>query len=126
MQFCAVGIYVPGTDRMTLMASSGKIILFDTPALAGDFLPLLGEGRVTRWLPGGETAYWLPTLKGKISRAAVVTNYDPYHLPGGMAIPSEAKGKEWKRHIMWSYVFTDCGQYGTDATGQRVNLALEK
>ena len=107
--YAAIGIYQPGQTKPSLMSVKGRIVVFDHPSQAADYLPLLGGGRVTQWVDG-ENAFWLPLDPRGTNRACIITDYDPYGLPPGMPVPSETRGKEWKGHIHAAYVFHDCGQ----------------
>ena len=111
--YVAVGITVFGKTDVSLLSANGQIVLFDTVAIAQQFLPLLGTGRSPVWSAGGEEVTFLPLQPNTISRAVILTGYDPYHLPAGMplGVRSETAGKAWKSHIMWSHAFTDCGQF---------------
>lgn len=107
------------------MSSNGRVIVFDTREVAKNFLPMLGGGRPTTWKADGESCYWLPVEKNALSRACVVTGYDPYDAPAGIpGIRSEAHGMEWRCHIMWSHWYSDCGQFEACSDGTFANTAL--
>ncbi|MBC8138138.1 MAG: hypothetical protein H8F28_19840 [Fibrella sp.] len=114
--YCIVATYVAGSNAARPLASGGKIVLFDTVAIAQQFIPLLGQGRTPSWSEDGETISFVELDMGGISRAVIVTDYDPYDVPvdfpGG--IRSESRSREWKNHIMWSHAFYDCGQSETE------------
>lgn len=93
--YAAVRIWING--EASWMAAQGRTIVFDTPRQAKMFLPQLGEGRVTRWTPDGETCYWLELWPGKVSKAQVITGYDVYNLPPGLR--SEARSMAWRWHV---------------------------
>lgn len=111
--YVAVGITVFGKTDVSLLSANGKVVLFDTVAIAQQFVPMLGMGRSPVWAAGGEEMTFLPLQEKTISRAVILTGYDPYHLPAGMVagLRSETAGKAWKSHIMWSHAFFDCGQF---------------
>lgn len=118
-QYCAIGVWIFGRDNPALLRAEGepgvpgKVVIFDTLAMAQEFLPQLGMGRLATWSADRETVAFTPlsTEPGTFNRACVITKYDPYHLPSGMPpdLLSETLGKEWKRHIMWSAAFFDVG-----------------
>jgi hypothetical protein len=126
-RYCAVAVYPTGSRSAQILSVGGRVVLFDTLEIARNFLPQLGTGRHTLWSGDGETAFW-PELDAQgISRADVVTGYDPYQLPGGMprGIASETRGREWRCHVMWSHVFTDCGgNLARRSDGTLANVAL--
>jgi len=125
-KYCALGLYLVGADKPTLMASNKRIVLFDTLAIAQEVLPILGgEGRFASWDAGKETCFWTPIEPSGFNRAAILTAYDPSDLPANMpnGILSEARGREWKYHVMWSHVMTDCGQFVRTTDGMFTNTA---
>ena len=85
--YAVIGIYHAAEDRPSLMSSDGRVIVFDTPQMAVEFLPLLGGGRITQWSADGETACWSPVEPQGVNRASVLTNYDPYDMPPGAPVP---------------------------------------
>jgi hypothetical protein len=121
--YAAIGIYQPGQTKPSLMSVKGRIVVFDHPSQAADYLPLLGGGRVTQWVDG-ENVFWLPLDPRGTNRACILTDYDPHSLPPGMPVPSETRGKEWKGHVHAAYVFHDCGQMVQRADGSWANTAL--
>ena len=95
--YAAIGIYEYGKSHPTRMSSNNRVIVFDTPRQAFQFMPQLGEGRITRWKLNNEEAYWLPMEPGKVNRACILTGYDVYNLPPGMR--SETKMMAWRYHV---------------------------
>lgn len=126
--YIAIGVYKAGSDSASLLAASNRqIILFDTKLIAQQFLPLLGLGRSYIWGADGESIFFLPIDPTGVNHYDILTGYDPYNLPPGMpdGIRSETKGREWKHHIHWAHVFTDCGQYVRQPDGTLINTAIE-
>ena len=121
--FAAIGIYLPGRTRPSLMSVAGRVVVFDHAAQAADYLPLLGGGRVTHWADG-ETVCWSPLDLQGVNRACILREYNPYSLPPGLAIPSETRGKEGRHHVHAAYIFHDCGQMAQETDGTLTNLAL--
>jgi hypothetical protein len=121
--FAAIGIYYPGERKLSLMSVQNRVVVFDHAAQIKDYMPLLGGGRVTQWRDA-ETAYWMPYNPLGINHACIVRNYDPYHLPPGMPILSEAHHREWRYHIHAAYIFHDCGQMVQRADGSYANTML--
>lgn len=99
--YAVIGIYRPGQSQPSLMSHHGRVIVFDTPEMARNYLPQLGGGRPTRW-KDRDTAYWLPLQPKGVNRAVVLTDYDVYNLPPGAPIRSETRGRDWQRHVIWS------------------------
>jgi hypothetical protein len=124
--YVALAWYPKGQSAARLLASNGKIILYDTVAVAQQHIPQLGGGRLASWSASGEVCCFTPIDPNGINRIDIVTKYDPYDLPANFAdgILSETHGKEWKRHVMWSYVFFDVGQFEKQADGSFINAAL--
>lgn len=102
-----IGVYPPGKSDCTLMSSGRRVIVFDTPEMATQFLPLLGNGRVAHWGADGESVSFAPLSETDTNRAVVLTGYDPYNAPNGR---SESPIREWRHHLMWSHWWSDCGQ----------------
>ncbi|WP_395089299.1 hypothetical protein [Armatimonas sp.] len=111
--YVAVAWYPWGKTSASLLAVSGKIVLFDTKQIAREFLPILGQGRASSWSADGETLVFTPVDPKGINRCALVTQYDPYDLPAQMpnAIRSETRLMPWRSHIMFTHAFLDCGQH---------------
>lgn len=126
-KYCAVGIYVAGAKEPRLMMASGKVILFDTLAIAQQVLPLIGGGRFSHWSDDRESIGWTPIEAEGVNRCDILTGYDPYRLPAGLPghLRSETAGKEWHSHVMWSHWMTDCGQFAKRADGTMQNTVLE-
>lgn len=108
--YAAIGIYLAGKDRPTLMTANGKVILFDTPGVAKDFLPIVGGGRLPSLSADGEEVCFLPIDPDGVNRACVLTGYDPYNLPPGLPIRSETRGLDWRSHIHWAAWWRDPAQ----------------
>lgn len=126
--YVVLGTYACGSRSARLLAVKGRVVLFDTVAIAQQFLPYLGMGRRTCFSPDGESVHWLPLDMTGINRADIITGYDPYDVPVGMpeGIRSESRRHEWRHHVMFSEAFTDCGQMVRKSDGTVVNTALEK
>ena len=133
--YAVMGIYLPGQTKPQIMSAKGKVILFDTREVAINFAPKLADGRIDFWEADGETVSFAPLDPKGVNRACVLTGYDPFDAPIGLNIQSadgkrvykihsEARGREWKHHVMFSHVFFDCGQMAKQADGTMVNLAL--
>ena len=96
--YAAVAVLSPITGRWELMSSGGRVIVFDTARVAWEWLPLLGQGRRyaadsrAMRLSFQEVSARLP------NQARVVCPYRP------------DENGAWKRHVMWSEWWTDCGQ----------------
>lgn len=135
--YAVIGIFPPGGNAPQIMSVRGKIVVFDTPDIARQWMPRLGNGRVSGWDVGGDTVCFTPLDTRGVNRACVLTDYDPYQAPAGLSIPradgggvyrirSETHGREWKHHIIWSLALTDCGQMALQPDGTWVNTALEE
>ena len=97
--YAVIGIYKPGKRGPQVMSHNNKIIVFDTPDVARQFIPLLGAGRMASW--GLEDhIYWHPIDPDGINHACVLTDYDVYNLPPPFI--SESLYLSWKHHIIWS------------------------
>ncbi len=126
--YVVIAVYVSGSDKCAILNSFidgvHKIFLFDTVHDARDFLPLLGDGRVTNWGADGESACWFPLSPTGYNRAVILTGYDPYNAPSHIkGIRSEAKSMSWKHHVMWSAMF-DMGQMKKHSDGTVENTLL--
>ena len=93
MDYAAALVRSPISGKWELMSSGGKIIVFDTAAVALEWLPLLGQGRrchtdvarATVWFE--EISTTLPNI------AKVVSPYSP------------EERTPWKRHLIWTEAF---------------------
>ena len=88
----------------SLLSDDNKIVLFDNKLVAQDFIPTMGNGRLSTWSVDGETIYFSPIDPHAINKASIVTNYDVYDLPANHPTLSEARNSPfgWKFHEMWS------------------------
>ena len=97
--YAAVAVLSPITGRWELMSSGGRVIVFDTARLAWEWLPLLGQGR----------RYAADTRALRLSFQQDVSG----RLPGQARVICPYRPDEygaWKRHVIWSEWWTDCGQ----------------
>jgi len=101
-----IGVWFRGEEHPTLLSANDRIIVFDTPQMARDFMPRLGGGRPTCW-KDADSAYWPILTKTGINRAVVLWNYDPYNAPNGRA---ESRLHEWQHHIIWQMALANMGQ----------------
>ena len=96
--YAAIAVLSPITGRWELMSSGGQVIVFDTARMAWEWLPLLAQGRGyaadtrTLSMTFREVSARLP------NRARVISPYRPDEV------------MPWKRHIIWSAWWSDCGQ----------------
>ncbi len=95
--YAAVMVRSPVSGRWELMSSAGRVIVFDTAAVAWEWLPLLGQGRRYSVDAGGEGITFWEVSAALPNRARVVSPYFP------------AEGQPWRRHRIWSEWWTDCG-----------------
>lgn len=113
--YAVVGVVHAGKTDPSVLSVKGKVVVFDTPEIARNFIPRLGNGRITRW-KDADTCYWLEIDPNGIGTAVVLTDYDVYDVPARMEIPiagnkgirlihSESRLREWRHHIMWNYAF---------------------
>lgn len=108
--YCVVGVHwADAPDQPEFLAMDGKIVVFDTLAVAREVLPRLFAGRLHRWDATKETlfALQLHAGKGTFNRLAIWTSYDPYDVPNGFrakGVYSEAHGLDWKHHVLWAHV----------------------
>jgi len=129
-EYVALCWYPRPKDPPRLIAANGKVVLFETVAMARQFIPQLGAGRIPRWSRDGETCTFFPLDPRGINQVAIVTGYTPHNLPAGAPVRSEVKNKPWKSHVMWFHAFYDTGRPGkpgniiTRADGSLENLAL--
>lgn len=122
--YAVIGVYAPGSQKPTLMSANQRVIVFDTPQIAKQIMPLLGNGRICHLSKDNETATFSPLDPQGVNRAVVLTGYDPYDLPPGAPVRSETRLQEWKRHVMWSAVFSDTGQMTQRKDGSWANAAV--
>src|ERR1041384_6037682 len=97
--YAAVAVYLAGKDHPTLLNVDGRVVIFDTPEMARWAMPQLGGGRPASWSDDREWIYFNPISTVGVNRACVVTDYDVYNLPPNHPVLSEARGRDWKRHI---------------------------
>ena len=90
MNYAAVMVRSPLSGRWELMSSGGKVVVFDTAAIAWEWLPLLGQGRLCQGDSRTRTI-WFNELSSTLPNLAKIVS--PYSL--------EEKAP-WKRHIIWS------------------------
>lgn len=90
MRYAVVAVFSPLSERWELMSSDGRVIVFDTPEIAWEWLPLLGGGRPFRADVRTRSLWFLEISRTAPNRARVVRDYDP-----GERFP-------WKQHVMWS------------------------
>ena len=103
-QYAVIAIFWAHTPTSPqILCINDKVVIFDTPGLAKEFLGRLGGGRRMICGADGETASYIPLNPKGYNRAIVITGYDPYDVPKGLTnIHSEAKGMDWKSHVHWS------------------------
>jgi hypothetical protein len=124
--YCAVSWYRHGQETPSLFTVDNKVIIFDTLAIAQNFLPILGDGRTPVWNAAGDVLCFLEIDPKGMNKLEIITDYDVYDLPAGMppGIRSETKTQEWKYHIHWGLVFNDVGQVKRNKEGKVINNAL--
>jgi hypothetical protein len=88
--YAAVLAEHPQTGRWELMSCGGKVIVFDTARMAWEWLPMLGQGRLSAADARTLSVAFLEASATLPNRARVVCPYDP-----GERTP-------WKRHLIWS------------------------
>lgn len=125
--YVAVGWYPWGKNTCSLLSVGGKVVLFDTMQIAREFLPILGQGRMSHWSPDGETLVFTPVDPSGMNKVVLVRDYDPYNLPAQMpnGIRSETKSMQWRNHIMFTHAFLDCGQH-VIKDGQVFNTLIDE
>jgi hypothetical protein len=96
--YSVIGVWFQGEEHATLLAMDDKILVFDTPQMARDYLPRLGSGRRTLW-DGEDNVCWAELTPDGINRAVVLWDYDPYDAPYGR---SESRLHEWQHHVIWT------------------------
>lgn len=116
-----------GKTTMSLLSVGGKIVLFDTMQIAREFLPILGQGRMSHWSPDGETLVFTPVDPNSMNKVVLIRDYDPYNLPAQMphGIRSETKSMQWRSHIMFTHAFLDVGQHVVK-DGQVINTLIDE
>ena len=119
---CAVGV-TRADGTVCLLATNGRVWVFDTANVARNFLPLLGNGRAVHWSKDGERCTFSPAILGEVNRCCILTGYDPYHLPAGMPVQGETRGLDWKHHIHYTYGVVNAGQWAAREDGTLANLA---
>lgn len=107
--YAVVGVYwAHSPDSCRILSVDGKIVIFDTPEMASDFLERLSGGRNTFYNSDREIAVYSPINPNGYNRASVLTGYDPYDVPynvkNAVGVNSEAKNLDWRWHIHWSNV----------------------
>lgn len=90
MDYAAVMVRSPISNRWELMSCGGRVIVFDTAATAWEWLPLLGQGRTFRADSKTRTLHFYELSNSLPNLARVVSPYSP-----------EEK-TPWKRHVIWT------------------------
>lgn len=121
--YAVIAVYKPGNSDPSILSASGKILIFDTPTVAKQFIGQLGNGRIAHYSVDEETVTWSPILRNEPNKAVVLTGYDPYDTPPG-AIRSEVRLMPWKRHAIWTDALVNRGQIVTCSDGTMANIAL--
>ncbi len=78
------------SGRWELMSSGGRVIVFDTAAVAWEWLPLLGQGRQYAADARARTITFLEISRTLPNRARVISPYRP------------DENQPWRRHQIWS------------------------
>ena len=101
--YAAIAVYHAADSNASLLCDSEqKVIIFDHAEMAKDFLPILGNGRISTWTTDGEGICFTPIDPEGINRAVVLTPYDIYNLPPGCPVLSETRSIAWKNHVIWT------------------------
>jgi hypothetical protein len=123
--YCALFLDNHTTGKKKIFNLYGKIVLFDTVEVARDWCDtLFSDGRVMYASPDGETITFHPVQLGGINSVTIGTKYDPYNLPAGFPVRSEAVRIGWRRHILCWNAFVDHGQFKM-VEGVKVNTMLD-
>ena len=91
--YAAVLVVSPVSGQWELMSVKGRVVVFDTAQMAWEWLPTLGQGRISSSDEKRLSVSFLELSAFLPNRARVVT---PYAL--GEATP-------WKRHVIWTEAF---------------------
>lgn len=105
--YAALALFHVGRDTPQLMSDAkGRVVVFDTEDHARHFAPLLRDGCAALWNSAEDYLWWVMpdgTLPaGGLRGAAVVTDYDVYNLPPNHPVLSEARQRDWKRHVHYA------------------------
>lgn len=110
-RYVVLGLYyAEQPDKVQLLGIEGKIITFDTVAVAQQFVPRLGGGRLDAWDTAGESCWFTPLVRQGFNRVDILTGYDPYDVPNGArsaGIWSEAEGRDWRYHVHWCDIWRE-------------------
>ncbi len=91
--YAAVMVLSPVSGQWELMTVHGRVVVFDTAQMAWEWLPTLGQGRVSSSNERERSMAFLEISCLLPNRARVVSSYAL-----GEAIP-------WKRHVIWTEAF---------------------
>lgn len=108
-EFAIIGVKWAGHQGKTSpYAYERRLVLFDNAYTARNAVALLGGGRNSMWTPNGETITFSPIDPEGFNQIDILTPYDPYDVPNGFrhfGIYSEAHGRDWRHHVLWSAVW---------------------
>lgn len=98
IDYAVIRVRNPASGAWELMSDAGRVIVFDTAAMAWEWLPLLGQGRLYQ-MDVARRRIWFPEVSATLpNMAEVVSPYDT-----GERTP-------WKRHIIWSEWWEGTGE----------------
>lgn len=103
--YAVLAVKYGANTSFSLLANKGRVVVFDTPAIAKEFVRRLGQGRRTYWKRDEETAFWRPYLLDAFNEASVIVDYDPYELPPNSPVPQESMLRSWQHHILWNILW---------------------
>ena len=88
--YAAVAVVSAVTGEWELLSVAGRVVVFDTAAIAWEWLPLLGQGRVSVPDEKRLSLCFREISRTLPNRARVVSPYFP------------GENQPWKRHLIWS------------------------
>ena len=99
---CALAGESDPSEGVSLFAVGGKVLVFDSPVHAQDFMQRFACDRLPSWSADMETCWYTPWLADHVNKLVLIRDYDPYNLPACHPVQSETHLKSWKYHItLW-------------------------
>jgi len=88
--YAAVMVVSAVTGKWELLSVKGRVVVFDTAQVAWEWLPTLGQGRISLTNEKGLSLCFAEISRTLPNRARVVSPYFPQET------------QPWRKHLIWS------------------------